>query len=248
MALGLAIFALAAVWPRLRRNWTARPGFLLAGFCLAIVMLQSAFVRSDHGHVLIGIYPMIFLCGAIVLDRMNSGPLSAAVSAVVVVVATLAAPPLSMFRPGDVLTQVKQFSNPVLACPEGLQLLDQACLSPADAQTVNAVTSFVESRTKAGDRIAVFPYETAFGFFSSRQVGGGVMQTYLANGAYLSSLEIAGLEAAKPPIALYLPDGLTSEVLDGVPNFTRNSDSVGLFPSTLPGRRQAHDGRGRSAA
>lgn len=225
MALGLAIFALAAVWPRLRRNWTARPGFLLAGFCLAIVMLQSAFVRSDHGHVLIGIYPMIFLCGAIVLDRMNSGPLSAALSAVVVVVATLAgAAPTSIFHSANVLTQVKQFSHPVLACPDGLQLLDQACRSPSDAQTVNAVTSFVESRTKAGDRIAVFPYETAFGLFSRHQVAGGVMQTYLANGAYLSSLEIAGLEAAKPPIALYLPDGLTSEVLDGVPNFTRNSD------------------------
>lgn len=225
LLLGLVVFAVAAVWPRLRRNWTARAGFLLAGFCLAIVMLQNGLVRSDHGHVLIGIYPMVFFCGVIVVDRFNLGPLSAGVSAVGIVIVTLVvAAPCPMFRPGDVLSRVRQIRTPVLDCPEGSQLLDQACFSPSDAQLLTSVSGFVNSEAKPKERISVFPYQTAFGVLSRRQLAGGVMQGYLANGPYLTGLEIRGLQNAKPGVALYLPDGLTSEVLDGVPNFTRNPE------------------------
>ena len=42
---------------------TERTGFLLGGFAFAVVMLQSALVRSDLGHVVIAAFAMVCLCG-----------------------------------------------------------------------------------------------------------------------------------------------------------------------------------------
>jgi hypothetical protein len=50
------------------------------------------------------------------------------------------------------------------------------------------------------------------------------MQSYLVNGKYLTGVELAGLERAKPPFALYFPDGPLSQEIDGVPNFTRSPE------------------------
>ena len=70
----------------------------------------------------------------------------------------------------------------------------------------------------------MFPYESAFGLTSRRQVAGGVLQSYLVNGGYLTGVELAGLRQANPPLALYFPDGVFSIAIDGVPNFTRGPD------------------------
>jgi hypothetical protein len=82
----------------------------------------------------------------------------------------------------------------------------------------------VRANTAPGNSIAVFPYETAFGLTSRRQIAGGVLQSYLINGPYLTNLELAGLRQASPPIALYFPDGVISLAIDGVPNFARSPD------------------------
>lgn len=225
IAFGSMVFFLSALGPKLRRSRTARTTFLLAGFCLGLLMLQSALVRSDHGHVIIGIYPIVFFCGAIALDRLNLGPVTAGASALgLAIVTLLLAVPFPMFRPANVWVQLREFENPVVSCPENLHLLDQACFSAEDARFITATSSFVDSNSKPGQRIAVFPYQTAFGLLSRRQIAGGLMQSYLADGDYLSRLELSGLERAMPGVALYFPDGVSSLALDGVPNFTRSPE------------------------
>ncbi len=188
-------------------------------------MTQSALVRSDHGHVLIGIYPMIFLCGAIAMDEYHSRRLLSLSLPAAAVVATVAlAHPFGTFVPGNVWAQWRQISHPVLTCPQGLQEFDHACFSAKDAALLNAVSTSTDRNTAPGDWIAVFPYETAFGLTSRRQVAGGLLQSYLVNGDYLTRLELAGLRQADPRFALYFPDGIISIPLDRVPNFTRSPD------------------------
>jgi hypothetical protein len=72
--------------------------------------------------------------------------------------------------------------------------------------------------------MAVFPYQTMFGIASRRSVAGGVMQSYLASGEYLSRVDIAGLERAAAPAGLYLPARELSVPVDGVSNFIRSSE------------------------
>jgi hypothetical protein len=231
LALGVAVFGAAWYWRKPAGIWTRRPAFLLSGFCLAFLMMQSSLVRSDHGHVLIGIYPMIFLCGAIALnkdegeDQGDSARLWPLVLPSATVIATLAlSHAFPMFLPREVLARAREIIQPLETCPGGSQEFDRACFPPADALLVRSVALYVGLNTPAGDPIAVFPYETAFGLASRHQVAGGVMQSYLVNGEYLSNLELTGLRQEKPPFGLYLPDGVLSIPLDGVPNFTRSPD------------------------
>ena len=225
LAMGAVVFG--GAWLARRRDgpWTRRPAFLISGFCLAFLMMQSSLVRSDHGHIVIGIYPMIFLCGAIAIDEARSAPLLSVALPVATVIATLVfAHPYPLFLPGSVAAQVRQIAHPTLQCPEGLEEFDHACFSLKDTELVRSVSTYVGQRTTPSDSIAVFPYETTFGLTSRRQVAGGVLQTYLVNGEYLTGVELAGLRQANPPLALYFPDGVISTAIDGVPNFTRSPD------------------------
>lgn len=225
LMLGVTVFVVAAVWRRSRRDWSARPAFLLGGFFTALILMQSALLRSDRGHVVMGIYPMIFLCGVIVLNRFRRGPWFEAGSAIVLLAITVgAAQPVGAFRPGNVLAQIKQLRRPVLSCPDGSQVMDGACFSAPEAQWMGAVSSFVRGEAAPGAQMAVFPYETAFGLLTRHQVSGGLMQGYLANGQYLTNLELEGLRAVEPSVGLYFADKLVSQVLDGVPNFTRSPE------------------------
>jgi hypothetical protein len=223
LAVGGAIFLLAWFLREGRRSWTRRPAFLLAGIGLAFLMTQSGLVRSDRAHVLIGLYPLAFLCGAIALDEFESWPWLGLFLPLIVVVATagLAHVP-SIFLPASVAAQARQIRHPVLACPAGMQEFDRACFSAADAQLLGSISSFVDSQTVPGRRIAVFPYQTALGLASRRQVAGGILQGYLVNGNYLTEVEVAGLQQADPPLALYFPDTPTSPSLDWVASFTRS--------------------------
>ena len=70
---GRVVFGVA--WRRREpegNRWTLRPAFLLAGFCLAFSMMQSGLVRSDAIHVVNGIYPMVFLSGAILIGGLTN--------------------------------------------------------------------------------------------------------------------------------------------------------------------------------
>ena len=60
-----------------------------------------------------------------------------------------------------------------------------------------------------------------FGITSGHNVAGGVLQSFLAAGPYLSQLDIAGMEKAGAPAGLYFPDSHLSFPIDDVSNFTR---------------------------
>lgn len=226
LALGAVVFGAAWWWrePDGPRR-TLRPAFLLSGFCLAFLMMQSALVRSDPGHVRCGIYPMVFLCSAILIGGLGSSRLlSAAALAIVVIVTLVRAHAFPTFLPSHAWVRVTQWNRPILACPEGYQEFDHACFLEGDAELLTNVALYVDLNTSPGDPILVFPYQTAFGATSRHQVAGGMLQSYLVNGDYLTSLELDGLSKASPPFGLYLPDGIMSEAIDGVPNFTRSPD------------------------
>ncbi len=225
LAMGVIVFGAAWRGRGSEGPWTRRPVFLMSGFCLAFLVMQSSLVRSDYGHIIIGIYPMIFLCGAIAFDEVSSAPLLSIGLPIATAIATLVlAHPYALFQPSTVAAQVHQIVHPTVQCPDGWQEFDRACFSPRDAELVSGVSAYVRANTAPGNSIAIFPYQTAFGLTSRRPVAGGVLQSYLINGPYLTDLELAGLRQASPPFALYFPDGVLSIAIDGVPNFTRSPD------------------------
>ncbi len=225
LVLGALVFATAWIWRRPRHYWSAHLTFLAAGFCLALLMLQSAVVRSDYGHVRIGIYPMIFLGSVIVLSRFGRSLwLELASAAGLVILTALTLRPSSVFLPGAVVEQMQQLRQPLRACPEGYQQMDAACL-PADvAQWLAEVAGFVRKQARPDAKIAVLSYETAVGLLSRHQVAGGVMQSYLVNGDYLTSLEVQGLERDRPAVGLYFPGSAANPPLDSVPTLTRSPE------------------------
>ena len=72
LALGVVVFGVGWWFRRPRWTWTRRPAFLVAGFGLGFLALQTSLVRSDIGHVLIGIFPLLFFCGAMALNKTNT--------------------------------------------------------------------------------------------------------------------------------------------------------------------------------
>lgn len=225
LALGSVVFGAAWLHREPEGNhWTLRPAFLLSGFCLALLMMQSGLVRSDAVHIVNGIYPMVFLSGAILFGELTTVRwLSGMLLVGFVVMAVLILVPHAESLPIRALKGAQELFRPNLTCPEGKQEFDHACFPPSDAQLFAAVSSYVDDHTRPGDPIAVFPYQNAFGVMARRTVAGGVLQGYLANGDYLTELDLEGLRTDRPPFALYLPDeGAASYALDSVSNFTRS--------------------------
>jgi hypothetical protein len=234
LLIGLAIFLGRALTRKGNLAITHRLGFLLGGFLFALAMLQSALVRSDIGHVIIGEFALTFFVGTILFS------LSGRASIVGVLIAIAASMLFShpIFRPSSVIRLYAQLRNPLTECPPGYSEFDRACYQePLTPQMLTAAASFLPEHSGAKDSIFVFPYQTMFGLASRRNVAGGLMQAYTASGAYLSQLEIAGLERTPAAAALYLPDAdlnhwppaevarwsrnYLSVPVDGVPNFTR---------------------------
>ncbi len=226
LAMGVVVFGLAWRWREPdSRDWTRSPAFLLSGFCFAFLMLQSGLVRSDYGHVLLAIFPMVFLSGTILVGGRPSAPLISGILVGIAAVGTLLlVHPDPAFTPSSLQAKWREIQNPTVVCPDGFRALDQACFRTADSQLLSSVSAYVDQHTGRGTPILVFPYETAFGLTSRRVVAGGVMQSYLVSGEYLSNLELAGLRRSDPPFGLYFPDGVLSQGVDGIPNFTRSPE------------------------
>ena len=89
---------------------------------------------------------------------------------------------------------------------------------------LDAGDHYLDERSKSNDSILIFPYQYMYGMTSDRNVAGGVMQSFLAGGPYLSQLYIAGMEKAAAPAGLYFPDGDLSLRIDDVSNFTRSPE------------------------
>ena len=226
LAMGVLVFGLAWRWREPDScGWTRRPAFLLSGFCFSFLMLQSGLVRSDYGHVLLAIFPVIFLSGAILVGGRPSAPVISGILMGVAAVGTLLlAHPDGAFVPSNLEAKWREIQNPTLVCPDGFRAFDHACFRTADSELLSSVSAYVDQHTDRGGPILVFPYETAFGLTSRRIVAGGVLQSYLVNGEYLTNLELAGLRRSNPLFGLYLPDGVISQGVDGIPNFTRSPE------------------------
>jgi hypothetical protein len=200
---------------------TERTGFLLGGFAFAVVMLQSALVRSDYGHVVIASFAMVLLAGTI-LFSYASQPLSSVLVLLAIACSMLFSRPA--FRPSMVIRLVRQIRDPLTACPSGFREFDRGCFAPEFTAMLQAAAGYLGQHSQSQESIAVFPYQTKFGIVARRNVAGGLMQAYTASGPYLSRLEISGLEKAPVPAGLYLPDADISNLSDSQLIRLRNLD------------------------
>jgi hypothetical protein len=183
---------------------TERVGFLLGGFAFALVMLQTALVRSDNWHVGIASFAMVLLTGTI-LFSFQSGSTSSVAVLLAIECSLLFSPP-PVIRLNTVRRLVQYVRRPVTQCPAGLREFDRGCFAPEYTAMLQSAASFLGQHSKPQEDIVVFPYQTMFGIASQRSVAGRLMQAYTASGPYLSQLEIVGLESAPAPAGLYLPD------------------------------------------
>ena len=243
MILAVVVFG-AAWWRRDQEGpWTQRPVFLLAAFPFAVLTMQSGLARSDHSHVLTGICTTLILCGAIAFDEHEWQPVPRwAPPALAVVLTLVFAHAEVQFLPSYVSEQARHLVKPLLVCPNGWEEFDHACIPQVQADIFGMLARYVDRNVPPDRPIVVFPYETIVGLTSHRDVAGGVMQSFHANGDYLTQLELEGLERRNPLFGLYFPDGILGSALDSVPSFTRSPELwfylIGHFrgeASPLPG-------------
>ena len=200
---------------------TARSGFLLSAFAFAFITMQSGLVRSDWGHIGVCTYATIFLAGVVLFSFA-----SRTASAFAVLLAVAAS--LLSGQDSLVLSVVQhnyaQLRDPLTQCPLGFREFDRVCYPGEFTRILQTTGAYLRQGSGPDDFIMVFPYESVFGIASRRNVAGGVMQSYLVSGTYLSRVDIVGLERAAAPTGLYLSDGDQSKLIDGVPNLTRSSE------------------------
>ena len=215
------VFLVRGVTARNRQlSITARSGFLLSGFVFSLFTLQNGLVRADWIHVVASTYPILLLTGVVLFSFTSR---SASTFAVLFVVACS-----FLFGPEPVLEAARykygQLGNPLTECPSRFPEFDRVCFPEEFTGILRTTASYLQQSSGPRDSIVIFPYQTIFGIASRRNVAGGVMQSYLVSGPYLSQLEIAGLERAAAPSGLFLADGDRSGLIDGVPNFTRSPE------------------------
>ena len=216
------------------RMITERTGFLLGGFLLGLAVMQSAMVRSDIGHVIIGEFAMTFFTCAILFSFEGGASLLGVF--VAVGASMLFSHPV--FRPSSVLRLFSELRDPQVTCPAGYNEFEQACyVEPLTPQMLISGRAFLQQHSGPNDSIFVFPYQTMFGLAARRNVAGGLMQAYTASGPQLVRIEMDGLAGKTIPAALYLTDAdmnhwssqeiqswsrnYLSIPVDGIPNFTR---------------------------
>ncbi len=213
---------------------TQRPAFLLGAFLFGLAVLQSALVRSDVGHVIIGEFALIFFTTAILFSfERYLSLLGVAIAITGSVFFSHAA-----FLPSSVTRLYGELRHPMTACPPGYGEFDQACFAePLTPQMLKAGGGFLNRNSGNNDFAFIFPYQTMLGFAARRNVAGGLMQPYTASGPYLSRLDISGLEGKSIPAALYFTEAdyrhlsqaemrrwarnFLSVPVDGILNFTR---------------------------
>ena len=200
---------------------TARSGFLLSAFGLCFLTMQSGLVRSDVGHIVVASYATVFLTGVVLFSFVSR--IASAVAVVLAVTCSL------MFGGQPSLLAAlrynyEQLRRPSTTCPPRFVEFDRVCYPDEFAKTLQTTAGFLQQHSGPRDFMVVFPFQNIFGIASRRNVAGGVLQSYLVSGPYLSQVDIAGLERAAAPVGLYLPDGNLSAPIDGVPNFTRSPE------------------------
>ncbi len=164
---GAAVFLFRA-GTRARQNptLTERTGFLLGGFAFSVVMLQSALVRSDYGHVVIASFAMVLLAGTI-LFSFRSGGFPAAAILLAIACSMLFSRPA--FRPSTVMHLVQQVRHPLTQCPAGFREFDRGCFAPEFTTMLQSAATYLGEHSGSQEHIVVFPYQTKFGIASQRE-------------------------------------------------------------------------------
>ena len=216
---------------------TQRTGFLLGGFLFGLALMQSALVRSDLGHVIIGQFAIVFFTAALMFSF--EGPASIVGVILAVVASMFFYHPV--YRPSSLTRLYGQMHDPMTHCPGAYNEFDQACYQePLTPQILSAGANFLRQSSGPDQYVFVYPYQTMFGLAAQRNVAGGLMQAYTASGLKLARIELNGLAGKVIPAALYLPDAdishwPQSEVqtwsrnylsvpVDGILNFTRTPE------------------------
>jgi hypothetical protein len=202
---------------------TAHTGFLLSAFVFALAAMQTGLVRSDSQHLVFALYPMMFFASAAVFS-FPSRFFSALAALAAVAWSLLFGQPVAIFQPSSFRYRLAQLRNPLLECPSGFQEFSRVCYPAAFAGLLQAGINYLQQHSAERGSVVIFPYQYIFGIASDRNVAGGVLQSFLASGPYLSQVDIAGFERSAAPAGLYFPDGDLSIAIDDVPNFTRTAD------------------------
>lgn len=221
-----AVFLVRGMTARNRSpSITAHSGFLLSAFVFAVFTMQAALVRPDWEHIIVSTYAPIFLTG-VVLFSFASRTASAFTVLFAVACFLFSGP-----GPGPLVQWVVrvhhnylQLRSPLTRCPPNFQEFDRACYVEGRTRVLKSAASYLQERSGPGDYMTVFSYETIFGIASRRTAAGGVMESYLASGEYLSRVDIAGLERAAAPAGLYILDGKYAGAIDNVSSFTRSPE------------------------
>jgi hypothetical protein len=185
--------------------------------------MQTGLVRSDHQHIVFAVYPMMFLAGA-ALFSFRSRTVSAVATVVAVACSVVFGQAAPMFQPASVRYRLTQMRHPLTECPSGFREFSRVCYPAAFTEMLNTGVSYLQQHSAEHDSVVVFPYQYIFGIASGRSVAGGVLQSFLAAGPYLSQFDIAGYQRAAAAAGLYFPDGDLSLAIDEVTNFTRTPD------------------------
>ena len=201
----------------------ARTGFLLSAFAFAFAAMQTGLVRSDHQHIVFAVYPMMFLAGA-VLFSFRSRAISAIAALVAVATSLLFGQLAAPFQPVNLALPPGADAASSDRMSRRLPRIQPRLLSGGVRQMLITGVNYLQQHSTARDSVVVFPYQYIFGIASGRSVAGGVLQSFLASGPYLSQFDIAGYRHSDAPAGLYFPDGELSIAIDEVPNFTRTPD------------------------
>jgi hypothetical protein len=215
-----------------------RTGFLAGAFLLGLVILQSALVRSDLGHVIIGEFALIFFTGVVLFSLR--GTTAGLIGAVIAIAASMVVSQ-PIFWPSSLVHAYRTVRNPVTRCGPGYGEFQHACyVETLTPRLLTAGGQFLSANSAVKDSVFVFPYQTMYGLAAERNVAGGLMQAYTASGPELSEVEISGLEGKTIPAALYFTDpdyrhstrediehwsrNYLSVPVDGIPSFTRTPE------------------------
>ena len=232
LAVGCVVFVLRlAVRADRASVFAARPGFLISAFVFALLSMQSGLVRSDYNHIVAGVYPIVFFSGVILFSFASH--IGSAIAAVAMVAASvfLAEPP-AIFQPANMRVRLTLMRHPMMTCPAGYMPFDHVCYPGDFAQTLQTTVDYINQHAGEHDAVLIYPYQYMFAVAARRDVAGGVEQSFLANGDYLSKFDIAGMERVLAPVALYFRDAgptetasfILSQPIDEVSNFSRTPE------------------------
>jgi hypothetical protein len=232
LAVGTALFVLR-LFARADRSTTivARIGFLLSAFIFAILSMQSGLVRSDFPHIIAGVYPMAFFSG-VILFSFRSVIVSAVAAVATFAASLLFVHPLPEFQPASLRLRLARIAHPITTCPDGYRNVDGACFPEDFANTLQASVAYLRQHSGGREPVLIYPYQYMFAVAAQRDVGAGVEQSFLANGPYLSQVDLTRMQRANAPVGMFFRDATPREYasstlslpIDDVSNFTRTPD------------------------